>query len=124
MRFAPKPGHRYSVGGWMKGEDVSDESEEWALLDKLLEKHPPGYERDPSKKIQMLTHLSEIDDPKVPQTIVRYLGDDDETPLTIYQVILFDTSGYCIIQGITPTADADTNLPLFEQIAQSFSPKP
>lgn len=26
MRFAPKPGHRYSVGGWMKGEDVSDES--------------------------------------------------------------------------------------------------
>ena len=60
-------------------EDVANAKEEWALLDKLLEQHPPGYERDPAKKIQMLTHLAEIDDPKVPQTLVRYLSDDDET---------------------------------------------
>ena len=50
-------------------EDVSDEKQEWALLDKLVEQHPPGYERDPSKKIQVLTHLSEIEDPQVPKIL-------------------------------------------------------
>ena len=60
-------------------EDVANAKEEWSLLDKLVEQHPPGYERDPSKKIQMLTHLAEIDDPKVPEILARYLEDDDET---------------------------------------------
>lgn len=60
-------------------EDVADETQEWALLDKLVDKHPPGYERDPSKKIQLLTHISEIEDPQVPKILVRYLSDDDET---------------------------------------------
>jgi HEAT repeat protein len=60
-------------------EDVANAKEEWNILDKLVEKHPPGYERDPSKKIQMLTHLSEIDDAKVPDILRRYLEDDDET---------------------------------------------
>jgi hypothetical protein len=60
-------------------EDVANEEEEWALLDKLLERHPPGYERDPAKKIQVLTHVQEIDDPEVPKIMARYLGDDDET---------------------------------------------
>lgn len=60
-------------------EDVANAKEEWIILDKLVEAQPPGYERDPSKKIQFLTHISEIDDPKVPQIIARYLEDDDET---------------------------------------------
>jgi HEAT repeat protein len=57
---------------------VADEGQEWELLDALLEKHPPGYERDPSKKRQILTHLAEIEDPSVPKTLARYLDDQDE----------------------------------------------
>lgn len=60
-------------------EDVANEEEEWKILDALLAKHPPGYERDPSKKIQMLTHLADIDDPKVVGHLCRYLEDPDET---------------------------------------------
>ena len=60
-------------------EDIADEDEEWAILDKLVEAHPPGYERDPSKKIQLLTHLAEIEDPQVPKLLAGYLKDDDET---------------------------------------------
>lgn len=59
-------------------EDVADEKQEWEILDALLQQHPPGYERDPSKKIQMLTHLSEIEDASVAKTLARYLDDPDE----------------------------------------------
>ena len=59
-------------------EDVADETQEWDILDALLEQHPPGYERDPSKKRQILVHLAEIDDPKVPELIAGYLDDHDE----------------------------------------------
>jgi hypothetical protein len=60
-------------------EDVANEQEEWELLDALLAKHPPGYERDPATKIQLLTHLAEIDDPRIAGIIARYLDDSDET---------------------------------------------
>ncbi|MCR9163167.1 MAG: HEAT repeat domain-containing protein [Nannocystaceae bacterium] len=59
-------------------EDVADETQEWEILDALLEKHPPGYERDPAKKRQILTHLAEIDDPKVHELLAGYLEDHDE----------------------------------------------
>ena len=49
---------RYAGWGWALRivEDLADEQQEWDILDALLEKHPPGYERDPSKKVQLLTH--------------------------------------------------------------------
>jgi hypothetical protein len=59
-------------------EDVADEAQEWELLDALLERHPPGYERDPKKKLQVLTHLADIDDPRVAQALTGYLDDADE----------------------------------------------
>lgn len=59
-------------------EDVADEAQEWEILDALLERHPPGYERDPKKKLQILTHLADIDDPRVAEMLVGYVGDSDE----------------------------------------------
>ena len=59
-------------------EDVANEEQEWEILDALLTQHPPGYERDPSKKIQLLTHVAEIEDPSVAKTLTRYLEDHDE----------------------------------------------
>lgn len=59
-------------------EDVADETQEWEILDALLERHPPGYERDPKKKLQILTHLADIDDPKVAEYLAGYLEDADE----------------------------------------------
>lgn len=59
-------------------EDVADEEQEWEILDALLEVHPPEYERDPGAKLQMLRHLAEIEDDKVPATLIRYVDDPDE----------------------------------------------
>ena len=60
-------------------EDRANEREEWELFDALLEKHPPVYERDPSKKLQLLTHIAEIDNPRVGSILIKYLPDPDET---------------------------------------------
>jgi hypothetical protein len=53
-------------------------------------------------------------------TTAKGEGEDTATPLTIYQVLLFDTSGYCLIQGIAPLAESDKYLPVFGSISKSF----
>jgi len=59
-------------------EDLATDEQEWEIIDAILENHPPVYERDPTKKLQLLTHLQEIDDPQVAPLIARYLADPDE----------------------------------------------
>ena len=54
------------------------------------------------------------------ETIATGKGGDMTTPFTIFQVVLFDPSGYSLIQGITPTTKKKTYLPIFEKIANSF----
>ena len=59
-------------------EEVASEEEEWKLLDELLEANPAEYARDPSKKVQLLTHVFDIEDPRVVGILARYLADPDE----------------------------------------------
>jgi hypothetical protein len=59
-------------------EDVASEAQEWEVLDAMLERHPPEYARDPKTKLQILTHVAEIDDPHVVDTLMKYLEDPDE----------------------------------------------
>ena len=59
-------------------EDVANEEQEWEVLDAMLERHPPEYARDPKTKLQILTHVAEIDDPHVVETLLEYLEDPDE----------------------------------------------
>jgi hypothetical protein len=56
-------------------------------------------------------------------TTARGEGEASATPLTIYQVLLFDTSGYFLMQGVTPSGKESTYLPVFEKIAKTFKTK-
>lgn len=56
-------------------------------------------------------------------TTAKGEGQYTATPLTIYQVLLFDVAGYCVIQGVTPSAKRSTYLPVFEKIARTFAIK-
>jgi hypothetical protein len=85
-------------------EDTADEQQEWEILDALLEKHPPGYERDPTKKQQILTHIADIDDPRVARILERYLEDHDEG-------IRF----FCVEQ-LVDIADEDSRPPLLKRL--------
>ena len=57
---------------------VAGKEEELAVIKAVLERHEPGYERDPTKKIQLLNHLAAVKDERVPPMIVPYLVDMDE----------------------------------------------
>jgi hypothetical protein len=87
-------------------EDVANEAEEWEILDAILEAHPPGYERDPQTKIQLLTHLQEIDDPKVAGIVARYLADDDETVR------------YQAVEALLDIADESSVDPLIDRLVE------
>jgi len=57
---------------------VAPKEQELEVLKKVLDRHEPGYERDPTKKIQLLNHLAGLKDSRVPPLVAPYLGDMDE----------------------------------------------
>lgn len=57
---------------------VAGKEHEIEVVKKVLERHEPGYERDPTKKIQLLNHLAGLKDPAVAALVVPYLVDMDE----------------------------------------------
>jgi len=48
---------------------VASKEEEFAIVEQVLAEHEPGYERDPTKKIQLLRHLSQQKDPRAPSLV-------------------------------------------------------
>lgn len=59
-------------------DKIAERDVELTVLKKILERHEPGYERDPTKKIQLLNHLAGLKDPQVPSLVAPYLADMDE----------------------------------------------
>ena len=53
------------------------------------------------------------------RTLATGTGKANGTPLTVYQVVLFDQSSYYLIQALTPSVDDVRNLPLFDAISES-----
>jgi hypothetical protein len=59
-------------------DKVADRAVELRVLEEILARHEPGYERDPTKKIQLLNHLAGLKDGSVPALVAPYLVDMDE----------------------------------------------
>ena len=57
---------------------IAGKEQELEVIKSVLDRHEPGYERDPTKKIQLLNHLGALKDGRVPPLLVPYLGDMDE----------------------------------------------
>lgn len=57
---------------------IADKEQELATVSRVLERHEPGYERDPTKKIQLLNHISGLEDARVTDLAAPYLADMDE----------------------------------------------
>jgi hypothetical protein len=58
-------------------DKVADREVELATIEEVLARHEPGYERDPTKKIQLLNHLAGLKDKRVPPLVAPYLADMD-----------------------------------------------
>jgi HEAT repeat protein len=59
-------------------DKIAERDVELGVLKKVLARHEPGYERDPTKKIQLLNHLAGLKDAQVPPLVAPYLADMDE----------------------------------------------
>ncbi|MDZ4697083.1 MAG: HEAT repeat domain-containing protein [Deltaproteobacteria bacterium] len=57
---------------------TSTRAEELTVLGEILDRHEPGYERDPTKKTQIVSHLGLMKQDGVSERIVGYLEDMDE----------------------------------------------
>jgi len=57
---------------------VAGNQHEVDIIKKVLERHEPGYERDPTKKIQLLNHLADLPEPRAPGLVAPYVVDMDE----------------------------------------------
>jgi hypothetical protein len=52
--------------------------EELAFVQEVMERHEPGYERDPTKKMQLLHHLGTLKHARAAELAAPYLKDMDE----------------------------------------------
>ncbi len=59
--------------------EVSDHETTWEVLSEVLEDFDPEYERDPSRKIQLMTFLGDFKDPRAAEAMLPFLEDQDET---------------------------------------------
>jgi len=59
--------------------DLCDHDGAWDVLEKVLEGYTAEYERDPSRKIQLMTFLGEFEDPRAVKALLPFLQDHDET---------------------------------------------
>lgn len=59
-------------------DKVANKEQELEVIKAVLERHEPGYERDPTKKIQLLNHMAALKDARIPPLAAPYLGDMDE----------------------------------------------
>jgi len=58
--------------------DVTDKEKSWPIVDSILDQCSPEYERDPSKKHQLLTFLQDFDHVDIPAKILPFIDDHDE----------------------------------------------
>jgi HEAT repeat protein len=57
---------------------VSTKEQQIDVVEEELSRHEPGYERDPTKKIQLLNHLGGMRHVRVPPLVIPYFSDMDE----------------------------------------------
>jgi hypothetical protein len=57
---------------------AADGDEEIAFVQEVLARHEPGYERDPTKKMQLLSHLGSLKHARAAELAAPYLKDMDE----------------------------------------------
>ncbi|HEY2900534.1 MAG TPA: HEAT repeat domain-containing protein [Polyangia bacterium] len=59
-------------------DKVANKEQELEVIKSVLDRHEPGYERDPTKKIQLLNHMASLKDARIPGMVLPYLADMDE----------------------------------------------
>jgi hypothetical protein len=69
-------------------KEICDHETTWSMVAEVMKEYEPGYERDPSRKQQLMNFLGELrleadgqemTEPRAVDALLPYLGDHDET---------------------------------------------
>jgi hypothetical protein len=100
-----------------------DKDQEIAVLEEVLARHEPGYERDPTKKMQLLSHLGSLRHPRCAALAVPYLKDMDEgVRYTAVETLLRQKNDTVAREPLLElfTSDAEESLRIRLRIAEGF----
>jgi hypothetical protein len=103
---------------------AANPDEEIAFVEEVLERHEPGYERDPTKKIQLLNHLGALKHPRCAELAAPYLKDMDEgVRYTAVEALLRQKNEAVAREPLLElfTSDAEESLRIRIKIAEGFT---
>ena len=103
---------------------VATKDEVIDVLAEVMKRHEPGYERDPTKKMQLLTHLGGIKNPRVPGLVAPYLADmDGEVRYTAAEALIKqgDEAAACEPLLAVFVSDQEESKRLRIRIAEGFA---
>lgn len=103
---------------------AADTDQELAVIQEVMARHEPGYERDPTKKMQLLSHLGTLKHERAAALAVPYLKDMDEGVRYTAAETLMRQKNEAV--GREPllelfTSDAEESLRLRLKIAEGFA---
>ena len=103
---------------------VATKDEVIDVIAYVMERHPPGYERDPTKKMQLLTHLGALKHGKSAALCAPYLKDMDEgVRYTAVEALLRQKNEAVAREPLLElfTSDAEESLRIRIKIAEGFA---
>ena len=59
--------------------NICDHDTTWQVIDEVLEGYDAEYERDPTRKLQLMTFLGDFKDPRAVDRLLPFVEDHDET---------------------------------------------
>jgi hypothetical protein len=101
-----------------------DRDQEIAVIEEVVARHEPGYERDPTKKMQLLSHLASLKHPKAAALCAPYLKDMDEgVRFTAVEGLLRQKNEAVAREQLLElfTSDAEESLRIRLKIAEGFA---
>jgi hypothetical protein len=101
-----------------------DRDQEIGVIEEVLARHEPGYERDPTKKMQLLSHLAALKHPKAAALCAPYLQDMDEgVRYTAVEGLLRQKNESVAREPLLQlfTSDAEESLRIRLKIAEGFA---
>jgi hypothetical protein len=103
---------------------AANTDEEVAVIEEVMARHEPGYERDPTKKMQLLSHLGSLKNGKAAALAAPYLKDMDEgVRYTAAESLLRQKNETVAREPLLElfTSDAEESLRIRLRIAEGFA---
>jgi hypothetical protein len=103
---------------------AANADEEVAIVEEVMARHEPGYERDPTKKMQLLSHLGALKQARSAELCAPYLNDMDEgVRFTAVEALVRQKNEAVAREPLLElfTSDAEESLRIRIKIAEGFA---